>query len=229
MKKKSGFTLAEILITLAVIGILATILLPAVKHTQPNKELVMVKKSYYNVSRIVGELINDEDLYPENDNNANSGFANVSIVDQIGEEARFDGNTFVGNSKFCGLFAAKLNTVQGPNDPNTLCQARVSLNNGGNFSTVDGVTWSMPVSNFASGSEDIYIDTDGPNKGPNCTRDTGTDMSTCQNGTGPDRFVFRISKNGGISIPSRIGQLYSTTSHINKTYKEFLRENPGIE
>ena len=238
MKKKNGFTLAEVLVTLGIIGVIATIMLPALNNAQPNKEMVMLKKAYYNVSRIVTELINDEDFYPERDEENLSGFSNVTISDQMGgdnNEARFHGYVFSGESKFCGLFAAKINTVQG-GDPNDLCRDRVGLDAGGNFTTADGVVWSMPHGTFgrggneANGFEDIYVDVNGINPGlPNCTRDVDTPMTTCPNGVGPDRFVIRVRRHGQIQIPSRIGQLYATSTRVNTPYAEFVQNNPDIE
>ena len=228
MKNKYGFTLAETMITLGIIGILAMIMLPALNNSQPNQEMVLLKKSYYNVSRIVSELINDEDFYPDTDDQNRSGFKNTSISDLTGGvEATYHGLTFSGNSKFCGLFAAKLNTTQG-GDPRALCNARVSLDNGGNFSTPDGIIWSMPVSNFSSGSEDIYIDINGTRKGSNCApRDLGINgngMRACAKGKAPDRFAIRIGHFGAISMPSALERLYSTSTQINKKYIDFVRE-----
>ena len=228
MKNKYGFTLAEMMVTIGIIGVLAMVMLPAIKNSQPNQEMVLLKKSYYNVSRIVSELINDEDFYPDAEDQDRAGFKNTSISDLTGGiEATYHGLSFSGNSKFCGLFASKINTSQG-GDPRTLCDARVSLNNGGNFSTPDGIIWSMPVGNFAGGSEDIYIDVNGTGKGSNCApRDlaiNGNGMRACARGTAPDRFVIRIDRFGAISMPSALERLYSTSTQINKTYNNFVRE-----
>ena len=225
MKKKSGFTLAEVLITLAIIGVVAAIMLPAIKNAQPNKEMALVKKAYYNTTRLVSELINDEDFYPEREDEALSGFSNVSIIDQVGDhEARFQGREYSGPGKFCGLFAAKINTVSEPN-----CNARVDLSAGGNFRTPDGIIWSMPVGTWANGTEDIYVDVngDGPNRRPNCTRDDGMENAqNCAdlgNDVGPDQFLFRIHRNGRVELISNITRQYISSTHVNWPYKEFSR------
>ena len=64
LKKNKGFTLAELLITLAVCASLAAIIMPAIAYIRPDKKKVMFKKAYYVAERMVYELANDEDFYP---------------------------------------------------------------------------------------------------------------------------------------------------------------------
>ena len=65
MKKYfNAFTLAEVMITLVVLGIMAAILMPVVKNLYPDKQMVMFRKAYYVAERMVYELVNDEDFYP---------------------------------------------------------------------------------------------------------------------------------------------------------------------
>ena len=78
--KKRGFTLAELLLTLGILGVLIVILIRATLTVQPNEEQVMLKKSYHELTRIVHELINDDDMYPELADESKEGqyFANNS-------------------------------------------------------------------------------------------------------------------------------------------------------
>ena len=62
---KKGFTLAEILGTMTLIGVVAAMTLPVIVQARPNKELIMFRKAYAETTRIVNDLINDEDLYPD--------------------------------------------------------------------------------------------------------------------------------------------------------------------
>ena len=65
MRRFKGFTLTELMVALAVIGILVAVVTPAIMKTRPNKNKMMVKKSFYITEQIVSSLINDERLYPD--------------------------------------------------------------------------------------------------------------------------------------------------------------------
>ena len=106
LKTRKAFTLAELMVCLLLISVLATILLPAIMQNRPNKNKVMFRKAYYIIERVVSELINDDDLYPTNEELNVSGFANTA-------EVTYAGNTYSGASKFCNLFFEKVNTTTG--------------------------------------------------------------------------------------------------------------------
>ena len=46
MRRLKGFTLTELMIALAVIGILVAIVTPTIMKTRPNKNKMMIKKTY---------------------------------------------------------------------------------------------------------------------------------------------------------------------------------------
>ena len=62
MRRFKGFTLTELMIALAVLGILVAVVTPAIMRARPNKNKMMVKKTFYTVENIVSSLINDETL-----------------------------------------------------------------------------------------------------------------------------------------------------------------------
>lgn len=75
---RTGFTMAELLVCLAIISVIATILIPTLHSIHPDKEKTMFKKAYSLSERVVEELVNDPELYP--DNGINVGFDNVGSV-----------------------------------------------------------------------------------------------------------------------------------------------------
>ena len=202
-RKRYGFTVAEVLVTMAVLGVLATILVPTLRSTRPNEEMVMLKKVYYLAGRTVNELINDDQFYTEDE-----GFADTSRVDYHGQHPE-------GASKFCELFAARMN-LRGASD----CTAARSVADGGNFTTADGIVWSLPITTFNGADDaryDILVDVNGLRKGTNRTEFGGTQGA-------PDRFTISIDKFGRIYVPENgIEQDYLTSNDTTRTYHEFLR------
>lgn len=73
-----GFTLAELMVCLALISIIATLMMPAISKLKPNKNKIMFKKAYSITERVVSELIDDNDLYPTGDEY--QGFDNTTEV-----------------------------------------------------------------------------------------------------------------------------------------------------
>ncbi|MBQ7288026.1 MAG: type II secretion system protein [Candidatus Gastranaerophilales bacterium] len=65
--KKQAFTLAETLIVLVVIGILAAILLPVARNIAPDRNLMKFKKAHTTLGNVIRELVQSEQYYKEGD------------------------------------------------------------------------------------------------------------------------------------------------------------------
>lgn len=197
LNKRKGFTLAELMVCLAIISVIATLLMPAINKLRPNKSKVMFKKAYYLTERIVSELVNDEESYPFVEDRV--GFDNV-------DEVEFNDVTYSGASKFCQLFALKLNTLSGDSN----CVANVDWNNP-SFITTDGVKWIIPVTDFANTDiyESILIDVNGEN-GPNCS-DSETDTSACPQ---PDRFELKVRADGKMKVDGIMARDYVGSTNM---------------
>ena len=185
LKNKNAFTLAEVMVTLAVFGILAALLLPAIANVRPNKNKVMFRKAYYVAERMVFELVNDEDFYPTQGETV--GFTNTVLASYLG-------HTYEGQDKFCGLFARKVNTTD---DDEIKCETVNStpVGNGTystpSFITTDGVAWYMPISDFTD-TETIYVDVN-TDKEPNCEFDS----NNCKD---PDIFEIKVEPDGKMLV-----------------------------
>lgn len=175
MKKFKGFTLTELMVAMAVIGILVAVVTPAIMKTRPNRNKMMIKKSFYTAEQIVSTLINDERLYPDMrdicDNGNNEGL-NENIYCAYGFDytrtARYEGVDYEGTTKFAHLFASRLNVKR--------------EEAGEIYFTSDGIRWNLsgtvnawtPVSAPSFNNQNngtILVDVNG-NEGPNC-RQTG--------------------------------------------------------
>lgn len=190
--KRYGFTLAEMMVCLAVLSIIATMLIPAIMQVKPAKNKILFKKAYYLAERIVTELVNDEDMYATK--LGKEGF------DEI-EPAAID-SSISGNTKFCKLFATKVNTVD--DIPN--CVANQIA-----FISSDGIEWIMPITDFTADAK-IKVDVNGSDKKPNCMYNK-TDPEKCSD---PDIFEIFIKKDG---------KMYVT----DEKAKEYLKSNDTIK
>lgn len=111
MKKLKGFTLTELMVAMGVIGILVAVVTPAIMKTRPNKNKMMIKKSFYTAEQIVSTLINDERLYPDMkeicDRGVVEGKDPTKVYCAFGfdydNSVRYEGETYAGNTKFADL------------------------------------------------------------------------------------------------------------------------------
>jgi len=191
LKQKNAFTLAEVMVTLAVVGILASVMLPVISKARPNKQKSMFKKAYYVTERIVYELVNDEDLYPSSGNAI--GFQNTSEVSYLGKSYGSNTNVDLQKKKFCQLFARKVNTLS---DEDNCSGTSSYFNDISTFTTTDGIVWYVPYTNFSgNNAQTIHVDVNGP-ASPNCKFDENRPKQ-CPN---PDTFEIKVEADGKIYV-----------------------------
>ncbi|MBS5801543.1 MAG: type II secretion system protein [Brachyspira sp.] len=190
--KRYGFTLAEMMVCLAVLSIIATMLIPAIMQVKPAKNKILFKKAYYLAERIVTELVNDEDMYATK--LGKEGF------DEI-EPAAID-SSISGNTKFCKLFATKVNTVD--DVPNCVSNQIA-------FISSDGIEWIMPITDFTTDAK-IKVDVNGSDKKPNCMYNK-TDPEKCSD---PDIFEIFIKKDGKMYVKDEKAKEYLKTNDTIK-------------
>ena len=168
---KKAFTVAETLITLGIIGVIATLLLSTIVRQKPNAEMINFRKAYNLTTKIVYDMMQSSALY-----------ASPSFSDTSQTTVEVGGSRPSGNAKFCLIFASYLNTKGSIN-----CTSNADPT----FTTLDGMKWKLPISNFSS-QQTIMVDVNG-NKKPNCEYNS----NSCKE---PDQFKIGINKEGKISI-----------------------------
>lgn len=193
MKKFKGFTLTELMVALAVIGILVAIVTPTIMKTRPNKNKMMIKKAYYTTENIVGSLINDPTLYADMTSACTHPEGMVpgdycAYGFDYDAAAETGAVSYSGDTKFQGLFASKLNISNADADFT-------------NFSTTDGMSWDFtniktgwvkgaaPAANI----RELVIDVNGAAP-PNCLE------AACEDADDFDRFRVRIRSDGKMAI-----------------------------
>ena len=63
--KKAAFTMAETLLTLAIIGVVMALMLRAINRVNPNKNKVLFLKSYHAIETVIADIINDSTKYDQ--------------------------------------------------------------------------------------------------------------------------------------------------------------------
>ena len=67
MRKYKGFTLAEVMIVLTVIGVLTAILLPVARQSMPDENLMKFKKAHNTLGTVIRELVTSNKYYKDGD------------------------------------------------------------------------------------------------------------------------------------------------------------------
>lgn len=234
--KKNGFTLAEVLISIALIGIISAIISPIVAGLAPRKERIMFKKAYYSLESVINLLITDDLLYPSEDKVT---FGSPSVTYSRG----FNNTRAVTNgtvNKFCYVLSDSLNTIGTATCPDT------SSTTTGSFTTSDGIVWNVriPYADTANAgitpttdaslatyqfpvsptqfTTKVVVDVNGT-RPPNCSADTSaatytmtgivpTATATCAANITPDRYIFGIRYDGKLQVGSAGGVTDATAN-----------------
>lgn len=213
--KVTAFTLAEILIAIAIVAALCLVLISVLLRIPPSTNKMMFKKSYYALNEAVNEVINSDADYP----------AEQILTFTDGDHQRgfnFTNATSNGSTnKFCYLLTHAFRTE------NAVCPSASTGATSGSFTTSDGISYqiyipvadSFNISNITNLTtvantssyafpinSDLYttkilIDVNGIDKAPNCTLDTvgntyGFNYSaSCKD---PDRFIIGVRYDGNL-------------------------------
>src|SRR5574344_1252102 len=190
-KNSNGFTLAELMITLTIIGVIAALILPSLLDAVPEQTIVMFKKAHSVLEQTFQTLTNNSELFTD---------GNLSAA------------TNKSGKSLCFLFANEVNTV------GTVSCSSNATSTTPSFTTTDGVVWyftqnyNAPIDTSVSTPYDtdtgagtnfthIVVDVNGdkvPNCGAKIQAAFGSDA--CANGSIPDRFMFAVRYDGKITV-----------------------------
>ena len=186
--KKIGFTLAEVLVALTIIGVLAAITAPMLDGIIPDKNKVKVLKAYKTIAHINEELLSDPSLYMPD--NAASPCEGLACTDSPSDHRYLADDRAKDATKYGFLVSEKMNLSS---------QIPDNLEGDLTFTTSDGIEWTIRYEGANDHHITIDLDTDSNN---NCTYDT------CANGTKPDRFEFTVLDNGTVRGRDRLTRAY---------------------
>ena len=205
MKKnfKSGFSIAEMLIALTLIGVLAAMLIPSVIHNKPNKNKALFRKAYYITERVVSEMIMDEDEFPADPDKPRS----LAFCDDNDDNRKCEDR----GEYFCKQFASKLSTNSELNcetstapmfkgDANHPIDGKEPVNPQYSFITNDGIMWFFDSSvefcdpEFAGDCGDA--ETAAGNLFDDETEDVDSGIASCPSGGKSDRICVYVDVTG---------------------------------
>ena len=167
---KKGFTLAEVVITLGIIGVVTAITAPSLTQLMPDKNKAKVLKCYKVITETTTNLIDDPGFYASLSGCRGLGCTSKPFRPIKNE----DMSLYTGAMKYPRLLCQMLY-----NDGCSVGSNQVS------FSTPDGINWVV-----TSGNK-ITIDVNG-SESPNCSYNA----SSCKK---PDRYIFNVSNLGYVT------------------------------
>lgn len=226
---KRAFTLAETLVTLVMIGIIASLTTPMLMNVLPNQNKVKFKKAYSTLENVISNMSNDEVNYP-------STIMGTNITSSASVPMGFQNTTAVTSpvtcNKFIYLFLQQVNTI-GATNCNPPAQTTTNIG-----TTTDGITWyiylnavdstssppdkvEFPI-DFLAYKTKIIMDVNGAAR-PNCTADLGFatyGLTQCAANTTPDTFIIGVQYDGTLQIGS------SSINDIGPTGAKAILTNP---
>ena len=134
---KKAFTLSEALITLAIIGVLAAILVPVINNVRPDKDKITYKKALYTMQSAVSDAMES------------------TVYTMAANSAAYWKDSNVGDADFCNAVADSLNTSGSINCSGS---AGSSSYSNPNFVTTDGVRYWGLEGKFNGDTRDICVD-----------------------------------------------------------------------
>lgn len=194
--KRRGFTLAELLITLCVIGVVAAIMIPSIVKSKPDSSKALYLTTYNELAKTINELANSSNIFP-----ICQGEYCFKASPLFNTSKGVNDKYSAGNGKLCKLLAENLNAQN-----NSCSDSYEQFDGNFSFTTQKGIQFFVSTDRrivsdaLGEYQTDIYIDVNGP-KGPN--KLYGEDGCTT-----PDRFKLLVSAAGEIVIADPMGTAY---------------------
>ena len=219
--KKKAFTLAEVMLTVVILSVIAIVVMPIITASRPSNEKVLLKKAYNATEQVVAELSGNERFYPSDitlkdvnstsfaNNTSPSGFlnyrypANDSMLEYTIQESFAGTATSKGcncydttHNKLSMLFCCSLKTVN--KRGGTVCTTS-SNKTTCDFETTDGITWhtvdvSQTSTDLTKPVFTITVDVDN--------RWGGRHKEITDAGYKKTRFIFEVYYDGKLKVDS---------------------------
>lgn len=211
---KKGFTLQELLISLAIVGIVAAVVAPAVVALKPNETKVKYIKAYNTLTSLTGQIIEDPAYYYTEysaDGTPTCSGLNCSGIPQtelFQDEFASIWLADYDSVKYGLCLASKMN-IKEEFGPDLLQDDALK------FTTLDGTSWKFGFHSAQNGT-DLTINVDPDDEGNDCTYSN--------NCTNPKQFKFSIDNDGGITAEDPLGKAFLQ----NPTDMHSIKEDKAV-
>ena len=217
MKKRNGYTLAEVLVTLGVVGIIAAITAPLVSKFRPDTDKITFLNTYDMIKTSIDEIVNNPKYYPqyiaEDANLASYPLLNTEDVTVNGTEI------IGGQNKIARVFEYHT----GLKHINVIRDYNEGYGGKPQFITKNGVGIFIDTTYYSSSNGYyitlISIDLNGE-EGPNCCYN-----AYCKK---PDVFQIAVDASGKIRPKDRMTAYYLLTRNSLKKSSINLDDNNEI-
>lgn len=209
--RKKALTLAEIMIAMSMMGVLAVIAAKTISTSMPNEVILKYKHIYAAVTTAVKNIVENPVLYPTSD------------LSDINNATYFNtGKTYTGNKKFYLSFMEQFNVLSSQTSQYNLPLYVLSgqtTNAGGKaqcFTENRGVTFCMQKE-FPSNLDSFFI---------TIYMESAEKFSETSNQQYYSAAFVQVSKDGNISMPVKVvasGQTLVDCSLAGRTYSNHLQ------
>lgn len=197
MSYKRGFTLAEVVVTLGIIGIASALMGVAIGNAMPDKNKMKVVNLHQSITSITENLLDNNAIYYKKGSNDTCYGLGCQYQPLT---TPYNSSTYSGTNKYGYLLAANMK----------LKASATSSNSKVNFTTGDGVKWTINTS--SDGNSIITIDLSG-DSGKNCSYN----KTSCPK---PDTFQLYVDKYGLVK-----GNDPLTTAYLSNPLKMNDKKN----
>ena len=207
-----GFTLAEVLITLGIIGVVAALTLPAViNNTERKERQEALKKAYSTLQQALLMYQKDLGEVPTKSTfNTEAGSLKKAILPYFSSAVNCDKSST--NIACINVDNASDNELVSYKNYNNTSEAKTSYLDDGQYILSDGMMYFFENNYTANSPSDVFIsvDVNGINKRPNRW--------------GQDLFTFELTDSGKLLPMGAVGTKYEKQENIycSKTSTSFL-------
>jgi prepilin-type N-terminal cleavage/methylation domain-containing protein len=206
--KKHGFTLAEVLIALGIVAVIASLTAPSLTNLMPDKSKLKVIKAHKILSDVTSEMLNNPALYRDANCESWPGIQTVGTDDvcvglgngDMPLAEPYNTDDYKYEAKYPRLLAARLELAEDID-----VNGKIST-----FTSIDGLYWTIELASGGIVNKKhkeeygITIDLDGPDKGENSIAKSGVKK--------PDQFQFIVDTYGNVSGKDTLTKNYLKNS-----------------